>query len=89
MIQTPVRNPLDDVADFLATAPSDEQVLAYFLSDDLQERLQQLLELNRAGVLTNGDERDLDDFIRADHMISRLKTKARLRQRGVSDDSNG
>ena len=89
MIKSPVRNPLDDVADFLTTAPNDEQLLAFYLADDLQKRLNYLLDLNGAGELTDEEERELDDFIRADHMVSRLKTKTKLRQQGLNDSGKG
>ena len=83
MIQTPVRNPLDDVADFLATAPSDEQVLAYHFCHDMQERLHQLLDRNREDELSYCEKRELEDFLRANRMMATLKTKTRLRQRGI------
>ena len=35
------------ITDFLSSDPSDEELLSYKLPDDLQERLGQLLYLNR------------------------------------------
>ncbi len=72
------------ITDFLSSDPSDEELLSYKLPDDLQERLSQLLYLNRESELTCEQRHELDDYIRADHMISRMKTKTRLRQKGLA-----
>ena len=72
------------ITDFLSSDPSDEELLSYKLPDDLQERLSQLLYLNRESELTCEQRHELDDYMRADHMISRMKTKTRLRQKGLA-----
>lgn len=72
------------ITDFLSSDPSDEELLSYKLPDDLQERLGQLLYLNRESELTCEQRHELDDYMRADHMISRMKTKTRLRQKGLA-----
>ena len=83
MIKAPARNVLDEVTDFLATAPSDEELLAYRFCDELQDRLHYLLDLNGEGELNYCEERELEDFLRANRMMSTLKIKTRLRQRGI------
>ena len=83
MIRAPVHNVLDVVTDFLGTDPSDEELLAYKFSDDLQARVHYLLDRNGEGELTFDEERELEDFIRANRMISRLKVNTRLRLRGI------
>lgn len=72
------------ITDFLSSGPKDEVLLAYRLRDDLQDRLSHLLYLNRESELTCEHRHELDDFIRADHVISRLKTKIGLWQRGLA-----
>ena len=84
MIETPVRDVFAVITDFLSSDPSDEEFLAYHLPDDLQERLSYLLYLNRESELTCEQRHELDDYIRADNMISRMKTKLKLRQRGLA-----
>ena len=83
MIETPALNVLDDVAEFLSTEPTDDALLAYKFSDELQERIHYLLERNGEGELTFYEERELEDFIRANRMMSLLKVKTRLRLRGI------
>ena len=84
MIETPALNVLDVVAEFLASDPSDEELLAYRFSDAMQERIHYLLDRNGEGELTCEERHELDDFVYADNMISLLKTKFRLRQKGMS-----
>ena len=83
MIKVPVRNVLDVVTDFLGSDPTDKELLAYKFSDDLQARVHYLLDRNGEGELTFDEERELEDFIRANRMLSRLKVNTRLRQRGI------
>ena len=83
MIETPTRNVLDVVEDFLASEPSDDELLAYMFPEDLQARVHHLLDLNGEGELTCCEERELDEFVRANRMLARLKVKTRLRQRGI------
>ncbi len=83
MIRAPVRNVLDVVTDFLGADPSDEELLAYKFSDDLQARIHFLLDRNGEGELTFDEERELEDFIRANRMMSRLKVNTRLRLQGI------
>ncbi len=84
MIETPVHDVFAVITDFLAEDPSDEELLAYKLPDDLQKRVSHLLYLNREAELTCEQRHELDDYVRADHMISRLKTKTKLRQKGLA-----
>ncbi len=83
MIEAPVSNVLDVVTDFLGTDPSDEELLAYKFSEDLQARIHFLLDRNGEGELTFDEERELEDFIRANRMMSRLKVHTRLRLQGI------
>lgn len=83
MIETPALNVLDVVAEFLASDPSDEELLAYRFSDDLQDRVHYLLDRNGEGELTFHEERELEDFIRANRMMALLKVKTRLRLKGI------
>ncbi|MDE2852884.1 MAG: hypothetical protein OXN88_01800 [Chloroflexota bacterium] len=84
MIETPARDVFAVITDFLVEDPSDDELLAYKLPDDLQERISYLLYLNRESELTCEQGHELDDFVYADNMISLLKTKIKLRQSGKS-----
>ncbi len=83
MIKERERHVFAVIIEFLVSLPSDDELLAYHLPDDLQERLSDLLKRNREIELTGEEREELDDFVHADNMISLLKTKIRLRQRGL------
>lgn len=84
MIETPARDEFAVITEFLAHDPSDAERLAFMLPDDLQKRASHLLYLNRESELPCEQRHEFDDFVYADNMISVLKTKIRLRQRGKS-----
>lgn len=83
MNEAPERHVFSVIAAFLASDPTDEQLLAYHLPDDLAARVSHLLFLNREAELTCEQVEELDDFTYADNMFSLLKTKIRLRHRGL------
>jgi len=81
MINAPVRTINEVVADFLACKPSDEDVLGYFMPDDIQSRVHFLLDLNGEDELTCEEARELDDLLRANGFVSLWKAKTKRRQR--------
>lgn len=83
MINAPVRNAIDVVAEFLASDPSDEELLAYRFSEDLQARVHYLLERNGEDELTCDERHELDDFVRANRMMTSLKINRELRLKGL------
>ena len=83
MINAPVRNAIDVVAEFLASDPSDEELLAYRFSEDLQARVHYLLERNGEDELTCDERHELDDIIRANRIMTSLKINRELRLKGL------
>jgi hypothetical protein len=81
MSSTATRTVFDVITDFLASDPTPDQLIAYHLPDDLQARVDQLVERNGEGQLTFDDQQELLDFMRADEMMALLKAKTKLRLR--------
>jgi hypothetical protein len=69
----------DEVLNFLASSPTAEQLISYQPPAALQQRLSELLEKNRSVRLTDAEAEELDEFLRMNRFMSRLKLKARLR----------
>ncbi|MGB1286420.1 MAG: hypothetical protein ACPG7F_07810 [Aggregatilineales bacterium] len=84
MLNTPIRAVFDVITDFLATSPSQQEILAYAIPDDLQARVEWLLERNGEGELSRNEERELMDFVCADDMMSLLKIKIQIRMQGTN-----
>ena len=81
MLNSPVRTVFDVITDFLASEPTSEALIAYMLPDDLQTRVDELVERNGEGQLTFDEQQELFDFMRADEMMALLKAKTKLRLR--------
>lgn len=69
----------DDLLDLLVESADADRVLGFRLSAEKQGRLDDLLEKNREGTLTEDEAAELDDFEHFEHMVRLLK--ARLLQR--------
>ena len=77
MAFAPTDTLFDTVLDFLASTPTPEQIVAYQAPEPLQQRLSELLAQNRVGGLSAAEQTELDEFLRMNRFMSRLKLKAR------------
>ena len=71
------RTIFDEIAEFLASSPSRDQILDYHPSPAMQRRASQLLEKNREGTLTDDDRVELAEFMHAESLFRRLKAMKR------------
>jgi len=65
----------DDLLDLLAESADAQRVLAFRLSDVKQARLDELLERNREGTLTDDEGAELDAYERFEHVVRLLKAR--------------
>jgi hypothetical protein len=82
MILMPDKPLKDVVADFLASAPTPEEIIAFRLPEPLQERAHMLLDKNREGSITPDERAELDEFLQIEHFMTVVKAKARLKLAG-------
>jgi hypothetical protein len=64
------------VLEFLASGPSADAVARFGPTPEMQERVSELLEKNRAGELSAAETEELDEYVRIDHLITMLKARA-------------
>ena len=70
----------DDLLDVLTEGANAERLLAFRLSAPLQRRLDDLLEKNREGTLTNEETAELDAYERFEHLVRLLKARVLQKQ---------
>lgn len=63
----------DDLLDILAEGADLQRLLAFRLPDEKQNRLEDLLEKNREGMLGSEDAAELDTFEQVEHVVRLLK----------------
>ena len=68
----------DELADFLVSRPSREQLLKYRPSKTLQRRASELLLKQNEGEISLEERRELDQFAFAEVLMRLIKAKARL-----------
>ncbi|HET7089169.1 MAG TPA: hypothetical protein VFL17_10995 [Anaerolineae bacterium] len=61
------------ILEFLVSQPSPEAVLTFKPTSEMQARVEELLEKNRAGQLSPAESAELDEYVRVDHLITMLK----------------
>jgi hypothetical protein len=76
---------LNEFIDFLAENDDPQRVLAFRLSQERQARLDELLEKNRKGSLTDDDRYELDAFEHLEHVVRRIKAGVLREYRAIPD----
>ncbi len=79
MAFAPDKTVSDIVTDFLGSAPTLEEIVAYRLPDELQIRAHGLLDKNRLGKLSEAEQQEIEEFRQIDHLMTLVKAKARLK----------
>ncbi len=67
----------DEVVAFFASAPSQEQIANFRLSDETIQRVQALLQKNSAGTLTEAESEELDECVHLDQLMLLIRIRAR------------
>ncbi len=70
---------LDEIIEFLAKKPTLGEIVTFRPSEALEERLEDLLDKNRAGILSDSDRAELDTFTRTNHFMSMLQMRIEQR----------
>jgi len=71
---TPAAVAAHEVMAFLAGNPSVNEVSSYRASAQRQARTDKLLALNRAGVISETEQQELDELLKLEHALVMLKT---------------
>ncbi len=69
--------------DFLASHPTDEDILSFHLPDKMNARAQHLVSRSSAGTLTPDERGELAEYERLDAYAGLLKTKVMQCQNGA------
>jgi hypothetical protein len=70
------------ISDFLGTAPTLDEIIAFQLPDALEARALALLERHRNADLTPEEYAELEEFSQMGHFMNRVKLRARMELAG-------
>jgi hypothetical protein len=73
-----------EVADFMVSQPTLEEIIAYRVPPPVQQYIDMLLEKNREEVLTAEERIDMEKILTVSHLLSLAKAKARYKLSIVS-----
>ena len=74
-LKTPAAEMSSEIIDFLLRNPTLDEVLTYHASDRAQRRLQRLLALNEAGLLSEAEQEELAELDKLEHIVIMLKAQ--------------
>lgn len=70
----------DELLDILAEGADAGRLFAFRLSDDQQTHLDELLDKNRDGTLSEAEAAELDAYERFEHLVRLLKARVHQQQ---------
>ena len=77
MVNMPIESQaVMEIARFIASQPTPEQILAFHASQEVADRAYALLAAERAGTLTEEERRELDSYEAIEHIIIHAKAEA-------------
>lgn len=65
-----------EIAHFITSQPTPEQILAFHASQSVAERAYALIAAERAGTITDEERRELDSYEAIEHIIIQAKAEA-------------
>lgn len=74
------RTVFDDLVDFLADGSDANKILQFKLPAASQARLEELLQSNREGKLTDREQAELRTFEQFEHVVRLLKARVAARR---------
>jgi hypothetical protein len=81
---TPVAAASAEVIRFLNQNPTPQEVLDYYISNEMQKRLDDLLDMNAEGEASEVEQNELDEWMKFNRITTRLKTQAaKLLKQGI------
>jgi len=66
----------EEIADFLLSSPTTDQIADYHLSEGADQYISELLEANRTRGLTPEEHAALDDYSHIEHFMQIVKIRA-------------
>jgi hypothetical protein len=81
-LKTPAAQTASEIVEFLRENPEPQAVLDYFITPRAQERMDHLQALNRAGMISETELKELDELLLIGHIVIALKID--LKQKAMS-----
>jgi len=69
----------DEIINFLTSQPSVEEIVEFKQSSAGKLRIRQLVEKQRRGIIHESEQVELDEFIRVEGFLRKLKVRAQRR----------
>jgi hypothetical protein len=66
-----------EMVDFIANGTTPEALLAFHPSPEAQNRVEELIEREKAAGLSPDENAELDDFMELEHILRMAKARAR------------
>jgi hypothetical protein len=68
-----------EIAQFLAGGPSPEDIIAFHASPAVAERMYDLIDLERAGKISEAEQQELESYLYIEHLMRMVKAEAHRR----------
>ncbi len=67
----------EEIVDFIASGTTPQEVIAFRPSEESQQRVTELLSLEKEGELSSAEKSELDHYLQIEHLMRLAKARAR------------
>jgi hypothetical protein len=75
MSQTSMLRPTEQIAEFFARGPSQQEIASFRLSDETLATIRELLHKNSAGTLEPEEAQELDELVLLDRIVNLIRSR--------------
>lgn len=69
----------DEILDFLAAGTTAESIARFRPSEEAQARVRELVERRTRGTISSGEDEELEEYLRLEHLMVMAKARAQVR----------
>jgi len=69
----------NEILDFLAAGTTAESIAGFRPSEEAQARVHELIERRSEGTITSGEDEELEEYLRLEHLMVMAKARAQVR----------
>jgi hypothetical protein len=67
----------EEIVDFFAAGTTPESVVAFRPSDEATQRVAQLVDKSKDGIISTEEQSELEDYLQLEHILILAKARAR------------
>ncbi len=75
----------DEIIQFFANAPSQDEIVSFHFSEDAEEELHDLMSKNNQGTISKAEKELLIDMVQMNHLLTMIRLKILVKRKEANE----